>query len=277
MDIRLIAFDLDGTLFTTKKTISPRAKRALALAAERGIELVPATGRSFAGVPDEVRSIAGVRYIITTNGAAVYTPDGGLVRETGIRRETAAEMIRRADRSRAIAAAYIDGRGFMEAGDLPRVTEIGLHNGILHYFKTTRETVPDLAEFVAGQENDVQLLTFAVYKKDRAAQAAIAALAGEYADVSLVFGSPHDMDIANAKAGKGAALRYIAGRLGTDRSEIAAIGDSANDIDLLRAAGLGIAMENGADAVKKEAQITAPSNNADGAAIIIEKILSGKI
>lgn len=277
MNIRLIAFDLDGTLFTTKKQISLRTKQALSLAAERGIELVPATGRSFAGVPDEVRSLAGVRYIITTNGAAIYTPAGELVQETGLKRETATELLNHADRSRAIAAAYIDGRGYMEKYDLPRVEEIGLHAGISHYFKATREMVPDLAAFVAEQKNDVQLLTFAVYKKDRATQAAITALAKEYADASLVFGSSHDMDITRVGANKGTALRYIAGQLGIEIAGIAAIGDSANDIDLLRAAGIRIAMENGDDAVKKEAQITAPSNNDDGAAIIIENILSGQI
>lgn len=277
MDIKLIAFDLDGTLFTTKKYISPRTKQALALAAQRGIELVPATGRSFAGVPEEVRSLAGVRYIITTNGAAIYTPGGELVREMSIKRETAMEILCRSERSRAIAAAYIAGRGYMEADDLPLSAEIGLHAGILHYFKTTRELVPDLAAFIAGQENGVQLLTFAVYKKDRATQAAITALAEEYGDVSLVFGSPHDMDISHAEAGKGNALRYIAEKLGIDRSGIAAIGDSVNDIDMLRTAGLSVAMENGDDAVKKIAQITAPSNNDDGAAIIIENILSGQL
>lgn len=274
MDIKLIAFDLDGTLFTTKKQISLRTKQALALAAERGIELVPATGRSFAGVPDEVRSLAGVKYIITTNGAAIYTPAGELVRETGLNRKTATELLKRTDRSRTIAAAYIDGRGYMEKTDLPRVEEIGLHAGITHYFKATREMVPDLAAFIASQQNDVQLLTFAVNKTDKAAHSAIAALAKEYPDVSLVFGSPHDMDITHANANKGSALRYIANRLGIEPAGIAAIGDSANDIDLLRAAGLGIAMENGDDAVKKEAQIIAPSNNADGAAIIIEKLLN---
>ena len=274
MDIKLIAFDLDGTLLTKDKHLSPRTRRALASAAEHGIELVPATGRSFAGVPEEVRFLAGVHYIITTNGAAIYTPAGELVREKIIDRKTAIEILRRSDRRRAIAAAYIAGRGYMETGDLPRAMEIGLRAEVLHYYKTTRELVPDLAEFIEMQENDIQLLAFAVDKNDRFTHEAITSLAKNYDGANLVFGSPHDMDISNSESGKGIALQYIAERLGIERTQIAAIGDSANDIDMLRIAGLSIAMENGDNAVKNSAKIIAPSNNDDGAAIIIEKILS---
>lgn len=73
MAVKLIASDLDGTLLTNKKELSPRTREALDLAAAQGIYLVPATGRSFESVPEMIREYPGVEYLITANGGAVYS------------------------------------------------------------------------------------------------------------------------------------------------------------------------------------------------------------
>lgn len=73
MAVKLIASDLDGTLLTNKKDLSPRTREALDLAAAQGIYLVPATGRSFESVPEMIREYPGVEYLITANGGAVYS------------------------------------------------------------------------------------------------------------------------------------------------------------------------------------------------------------
>ena len=72
MSIRLIAFDLDGTLLRNDKTVSERTMKALQRAADQGIYLVPSTGRIFDAMPEVVRNMPFVRYAITVNGAAVY-------------------------------------------------------------------------------------------------------------------------------------------------------------------------------------------------------------
>lgn len=272
-DIKMIAFDLDGTILTDDKRISQRTYNALKLAAKRGIELVPSSGRLFAGIPDEIKSLTGVNYMITTNGAAVYTPAGELLKETALKREVAVEIINKVDRQRAIAAAYIDGKGYMEAEDLALVPGLGLHKSVYEYFRTTRHLVPDLPGFIINQEHDIQLLVFAVNPNATEVHAEIAKIASKHAGVSLVFGSPHDMDIANHKANKGAALLYIADLLDISPESVAAFGDSENDEALLSVAGLKIAMANGSDRLKAMANITAPSNNADGVAIVIENLL----
>ncbi|MGN8801423.1 HAD family hydrolase [Candidatus Merdisoma sp. HCP28S3_D10] len=72
MSIRLIAFDLDGTLLKEDKTVSGRTMAALQNAADRGIYLVPSTGRVYDGMPDVVKNMPFVRYAITVNGAQIY-------------------------------------------------------------------------------------------------------------------------------------------------------------------------------------------------------------
>ena len=70
-DIHLIALDLDGTLLTSQKQLSPRNLTALTRAAELGIEIVPATGRFYGGMPDFIRALPFLHYALTINGAQV--------------------------------------------------------------------------------------------------------------------------------------------------------------------------------------------------------------
>ena len=70
-DIHLIALDLDGTLLTSQKQLSPRNLAALTRAAELGIEIVPATGRFYGGMPDFIRALPFLHYALTINGAQV--------------------------------------------------------------------------------------------------------------------------------------------------------------------------------------------------------------
>ena len=71
-DIRLIAFDLDGTLLDDQKRLPPENLRAMELAASRGIVLVPATGRIARAIPAFLRELPWYRYAIVCNGAAVW-------------------------------------------------------------------------------------------------------------------------------------------------------------------------------------------------------------
>jgi HAD superfamily hydrolase (TIGR01484 family) len=77
-------------------------------------------------------------------------------------------------------------------------------------------------------------------------------------------------------ANKGDALRRLRESLGIVREEVIAIGDGANDAPLLREAGLPIAMANGADETRATAQVIAPSNDEDGVAVVLERLLRGE-
>ena len=70
--IRIAALDLDGTLLSHENTSTPRTRQAIAEAAARGVVVLPATGRALANLPPLVAQLPGVRYAITSNGAAVW-------------------------------------------------------------------------------------------------------------------------------------------------------------------------------------------------------------
>lgn len=70
-DIRLVALDLDGTVFNDEKEITPRTLEAIRAAIAKGVDVIPATGRVASGVPEAFLRISGVRYALTSNGASV--------------------------------------------------------------------------------------------------------------------------------------------------------------------------------------------------------------
>ena len=70
--IRMIGYDLDGTLLTEKKELTERTKNILERMADTGAILVAATGRALSGIPEDVKNLRGADYFITANGAGVY-------------------------------------------------------------------------------------------------------------------------------------------------------------------------------------------------------------
>ena len=70
--IRLVALDLDGTLLNSQSQISPRTRQAIVDAVGRGVIVLPCTGRPLASLPPLVAQLPGIRYAITTNGAAIW-------------------------------------------------------------------------------------------------------------------------------------------------------------------------------------------------------------
>ena len=70
--IRLVALDLDGTLLNREGHVTPRTRAALQAAVDKGVYIVPATGRPLASLPPVVAKLPGIRYAITSNGAAVW-------------------------------------------------------------------------------------------------------------------------------------------------------------------------------------------------------------
>ena len=72
MSIQMILLDLDGTLLTSDKRLSPGNRAALERAAARGVHIVPSTGRFYSGMPQVVRELPFVRYVVSINGALIY-------------------------------------------------------------------------------------------------------------------------------------------------------------------------------------------------------------
>ena len=269
MAVKLIAFDLDGTLLDDDKSVPEENLRALAAAAERGIHIVPATGRIVEGVPEPIRSLPFVRYYIAINGAYVYDAKEGKTLYRGeIPAETAIRFCEYADTLPVLYDCYQYNFGWMSRSMYDRIEEyFAPEPGILALVRRTRELVDDLKETFRQRGDPVQKLQMYFRPDQMALRQEL--FPGLTASSSL----KNNIEINSVTAGKGPALLALAESLGLERSETAAFGDGSNDLSMIRAAGLGVAMANAEESVKAAAGLITGSNREAGVAQVIWKLL----
>lgn len=273
MDIRLIALDLDGTLLTTDKRLTKHTIQVLSRAAEKGVSIVPATGRSLGGLSPKIRELPFIRYAITVNGAAVWDMER---QELLVRRafstERALELWDFIGRYRTMRDACIDGVARMEPEYYNKVEIFMPDEPRRMLVRSTRKPTEGLRELVADPNTTVEkfnLFFRAAAEEER--QQARRELERLFDGLSVTSSLGNNLEINHADATKGKGLLSLAAHLGLETGQIMAFGDGENDVSMLQAAGCGVAMENAPEEVKAAADLVTLSNDEEGVAYCIEK------
>lgn len=272
--MKLLAFDLDGTAFLpVSSVITDRLREALGKAVDKGIHIVPSTGRMKNFLPESIRTLRGVRYVVTANGAGVYDliADTKLY-ENLVETETAIRVQRILDEYPVFVEYYNGGNAFLQKGMRERAAE--------HYkippdrmrFLQKQYTIID--EYIAFLEQEglkpekinMPFVPDAFYDEmwDR--------LSG-MEELLLTSSIPGNIEINQASCTKGTALQALAAQLGIRQSEIMAVGDGGNDVAMLEYAGISVAMGNAIPEAKQAAKYLTAVNGEDGLAKAIEKFL----
>lgn len=267
--IRLIALDLDGTLLDSEKRLPPENYAALERAHSRGALIVPATGRYFAAMPETVRALPFLRYAITINGARVSNADDSEVLYTAdLPLAQALDLMRWLDGLPVIYDCYMDNTGWMTASMQARAAEFSPDKHYLKMMRELRTPVPELKAFIAERGHDIQKVQF--FTNDLDLRAEVLQTCSERFPGTVASAScPNNVEINSAAATKGDALLGLSKALGIPVEQTLAFGDGLNDIAMLRAAGLGVAMGNASDAVKAAAdEVTLSCDEAGVAAVV---------
>lgn len=274
MDIKLIAMDLDGTLLNSRKELTPRTKRALEQAAAKGVHIVPSTGRTFGGVPEEVRSLPFVRYGICVNGGSVWDSqiDDALYKAE-IPYERAEQVFDYIEKYHTMYDCYIDGWGRIDRKFYDRL-DYYLQNDsqVIKLVKATRSPVDDLRCYVRELHHDVQKIIMFFRDMDQKAQA-MREIAADMPDIAVTTALWNNVELNRKDANKGNALKFLCEHLGFGPENAMACGDGGNDNAMIAAAGLGVVMANGSEELKGLADYITASNDEDGVAAAIEKFV----
>lgn len=272
MDIRLIAFDLDGTLLREDKTISPRTMRALLAAREKGVWLVPATGRLYRALPDALKAPELCRYQILINGAQIFDAreETVLVREE-LTKDLAQKMLAHLKTRNVVRTVYLAGQGWMAKEDYENLDKIAQSPAALELMRKIYRVTDDLDALAAASNSAQKVIAFFKDLDEKAA--ALEEMPKAFPDYAISTSIINNIEINAKNATKGAALRALCEKLGLSLSQCMAFGDDTNDCSMLRAAGLGVAMGNAAEKAKACADEIAPTNEEDGLAQIIERVL----
>ena len=271
MAIKMIFFDLDGTLLTEDKQVAPAVCEALERAAAKGIYLVPSTGRFYNGLPEAVRAFPFLRYVVLINGACILDVGSGeILRRAEIEPETALRLAKILAECDVVHDAYIDGAGYMNRCFEERIPEVVSNPVLQALILKTRYLVEDLGRYLETLNRPVQKMQ-AFFADGASRQSVWRRVESEFPELLVTSSIEINMEINVCDASKGAALQFLAGHLGIDIAETMAIGDGSNDISMLRAAGVGVAMGNAAEDVKAAADYVTDTNARDGVARAIEK------
>ena len=270
----LIALDLDGTLLNSQKKLSERNREVLSRCAAAGIQIVPATGRAADGVVPEVRALPGVRYVIATNGGVVTDLEAGKdLKRCTLSNEKALQIFDIIKDYHIMYDPYIKGRGITQPRFIDHMDEFGLTPVLQEMVRFTRDVVPDVIGYVRECGLDVEKIN--IYMADLEDRERILKALSQVPGIVISSSLFNNLEINAEGATKGNALLWLADYLGIDRSATMAFGDGENDLSMLRDAGIGVAMGNGLESAKAAADEITLTNDEDGVAAAIERLIPG--
>lgn len=272
MAVKLIALDLDGTLLDNQKKLSERNRQALQKAHEAGAVIVPATGRFFRAMPETIRCLPFVRYAITINGAAVFDAQ---TQDTIYRAEIslpdAEKLFDYMDQLPVVYDCYQDNWGWMDQRGHARLAEFVSNEAELTLIRDCRTPLEDFRKTIRERGRAIQK-TQMLFRDLECRRSVLEEMPKHFPEMAISSAFSYNVEINSAEANKGAALRALCRHLGIeDMQQVMAFGDGLNDLAMLRAAGIGVAMGNASDAVKAEADMVTESNVCDGVAVALER------
>ncbi|MGI6591101.1 MAG: Cof-type HAD-IIB family hydrolase [Eggerthellaceae bacterium] len=264
---RLLAVDLDGTLTTSDKKISPRTRKALYAAIDAGVSVALASGRPLVGVgpvADDLELDRRGGFLLCANGAQIIDWKSSIIYEDRTIPRMAIDLSCQLARQHHVQAlCYDDREGYAEDPSDPYVEQERYNNSAV------MNKVDNLAATITWEPN--KMMVVGEPEKLSPVFERLSALLEGHARV--IRSDPYFLEIVPDGVGKDTGLMKLGGLLGIPRSETMAIGDGYNDIGMLDYAGLAVSVENAYDEVKPHTDWTAPSNDEDGVAAAIDRFI----
>ena len=274
--VKLIALDLDGTLFNSQSQISAHNIDTIKKANEAGATVVISTGRPYNGLPFEQLKGSGIRFAITTNGSAIYEIESGkCLFEEAMDEDIILPILDFLLTKDIHMDAFIGGKGYTPVQCVAAGQKLANPPALKHYILNTRVRVDNLPLFIHENQLKVQKMTLNFYPegdvfKDREE---VRKYLESNPAVTTVSGGYNNLEFTRADVNKGVGLQKMAQLLDIPVAQTMAVGDTENDLAIIRAAGVGVAMGNATAAVKSAADYITTSNDEDGVAAAIAHFL----
>lgn len=267
-EIKLIALDLDGTLFNHDGIITPNTLAELNRASSQGVHTVISTGRPFNGLPFEQIKDTQIEYALTTNGAAVYRiRDKQCLYENTMDIEMLRPILDWILAREIHIDLYIDGEGFTPIRCRENLDRLAVPESLKRYMIATRTPVEDLLDYVNDCGKKIQKINLNFYTQPDGTflyREETLKFLKSLSAIEVVCGGFNNFEISKAGVTKSTGLQALTSHLGVTLEETMAMGDSENDYSMINAAGIGVAMGNASDDIKAIADYITTSNEEDG-------------
>jgi Cof subfamily protein (haloacid dehalogenase superfamily) len=263
--IRLLVVDLDGTARSRPLGVTPGVRDAIRAARARGVRVSVATGRMWRSAEPWIRALGADPPAILYNGGQVLDFASGRTlyerRLPGATARAALDLIRRDPDVQP--HLYVDDRVLVERPH-PLTDAYTADDGL------TAEVVPSFAPYLGADPH--KILVIGSRERVEALQRAVR---GAGLPVHAVQSEPVYLEILPPGVSKGEALRAMLGALGLTAAETIAVGDNWNDVEMIEAAGLGVAMGHAPEGVRAKADYVCGTAEEDGVRQVIERFVLG--
>ncbi len=239
---KVLALDLDGTLLNEQCHISPENEQAIRQATAHGIHVCVATGRGYHSAIDYVRQLGLTTPLVVTNGSEVWrTPD-----------ELHTRIVLEPTTIRALRAL---------------AEQLGVW-----YWAYSAAGLYNKEQWIEAEEQTAWL-KFGFFTEDAAKRDVIRQRVPALGTFEVTHSHPHNVELNPVGISKATGLAIVCTLLDVRMEDIIAVGDSNNDVSMLRAVGLGVAMGNAEEAVKAIAGAVTTTNEAHGVASVIARYI----
>lgn len=265
MTIKLVALDLDDTLLDDGLKISPDCRRTIQAVRSRGVRITISTGRMFKSALPYAEQLDIDVPLITYQGAWVKNSRSGeILYYKPVPTHLAGEIIEYFQARGIHVHSYYNDHLVME-----KLTPEGAA-----YAALAGVEIRLVESLRAELETAEAMKIMAISHQERQLLAMQDHLQGMYGDkLHITRSKPHFLELMHPEADKARALQVIANYYGIGRHEVMAIGDSFNDLEMIKWAGLGVAMGNAVPVVKAAADYITRSNEEEGVAEALQRFV----
>ncbi|CCI87410.1 Cof-type HAD-IIB family hydrolase [Lactobacillus gigeriorum] len=268
MTIKLLAFDMDGTLLNSKGKILTSSKQALQAVLAQGIKVVLCSGRPFAGLTtylDELGIHGDDQYVITLNGAISRTASGTVMTQDLVENKYYRQMTAFGiEHHVPFNIVDANSRIITADHDVDFMVYIQAHENTAPLYIRTPDEMPDTLQIAKG-----------CFVGDQAKLDQVEPLVrAKFGDsLYVVRADKNFLELLNPHVNKGNGLRELYEKLNISADEVIAFGDQVNDIPMFEFAKTAVCMANGSDEAKAKATYLADSNDNDGISKALAKLL----
>lgn len=271
MQYQLMAVDLDGTLLNSRKEISPPDAEALNRALNRGKIVVFSTGRCIAELASFFPLFPKMRYVLGESGALIYDLRQKLALHRQSFEPSLVEQVwQRTAHRDLMPQLLVDDGTVMRQWDVDHLERYRMSHYHSHFVATGRLVKDVWAQGQArGWAAVDKICLFHTSPEERA----LSRQALEDLPITLADAEETSLELSPLGVDKGKGLGILCRHLGIPLEETIAVGDSYNDLSVLRAAGLGVAMGNAVRSVRTTCAAVVADNDHCGVAEAVDRFL----
>lgn len=258
--IKMVATDIDGTILPYGGEFRPAVLDCINELGKRGIKVVLVTGRMHSSTVPLAKKLGLDTPVISYQGGLIKEMNGNTLYQSNLNPPTAKEIIKWARNNNVHINLYIDDKLYVEQD-----------NEIIQYYIKGKFVDYNVCPFDDLEIKDVnKLLAIDIHDAEKVSGWA-EVLKEKYPQLYIVKSTPYFCEIGPSDAKKSLSVEFLRKYWGIKKEEVLTIGDQNNDIDLIECGGIGVAMGNGTDELKKYADYVTDTCENDGFVKAIKK------